>query len=360
MLSRFFYPSVGGVERHLFCLSEELIKKGFKITVIAEKNNSKLPERETIKKISIYRIDVSFCHPKLKKFVIWFWFLKHRDLIRESEIIHCHDVFFWILPFRLLYPHKPIFNTFHGWEGKFPIPKRYLVARKIWEKLSFGNISVGEFLDKWYLTKSDSIIYGGVEKKELDSRISQNENQLIIFGSRLDKDLGLEEYLQAAYELIKHGFTFKFYGDGPLKAKASRVGETPGKVKKFSSVINNARFVFSSSYLVSLESMAAKRLTFVYPTNQIKVDAFTLSPFNNLVILCRDKDEIVSKVLYYSNIKNRKEELILVNNAYSWASKQNWEMIAQEYLKVWKKRVSLPQFLDGSPTKDDKQQLKND
>jgi len=71
-------------------------------------------------------------------------------LIQEADIVHCHDVFFWYLPFRFLYPKKKVFTTFHGWEGIFPPKWQAKVIRNISEKLSFGNICVGDFIRKWY------------------------------------------------------------------------------------------------------------------------------------------------------------------------------------------------------------------
>ena len=36
-LTRSFYPNIGGVEKHVLELSKELIKRGYRITVITEK-----------------------------------------------------------------------------------------------------------------------------------------------------------------------------------------------------------------------------------------------------------------------------------------------------------------------------------
>jgi hypothetical protein len=48
----------------------------------------------------------------------------NRDLIKEADIIHCHDVFFWYLPFRFLFPQKKVYIPFHGYEGNNPPNKR--------------------------------------------------------------------------------------------------------------------------------------------------------------------------------------------------------------------------------------------
>jgi len=137
---------IGGVEKHVGEVAKCLIKKGHKITVVAENDMGLLVAREN----------------RLKKFKIWWWLWQNRSLINESDIIHAHDVAFWYFPFCFLYLRKPFFVTFHGWEGKFPVPWKNKLIRKISEKMARGNICVGNFIEKWYGTKADYITYGGV------------------------------------------------------------------------------------------------------------------------------------------------------------------------------------------------------
>jgi len=49
---------------------------------------------------------------KRKSFLFGNGFGKNRQLLQNADIIHCHDVFYWYLPFRFLYPHKPVFTPF--------------------------------------------------------------------------------------------------------------------------------------------------------------------------------------------------------------------------------------------------------
>ena len=114
-------------------------------------------------KVIVYRLP-EVKKNRLKKFIIWQWLLKNIKIIQEADIVHCHDVFYWYLPFRFLYFRKPVFTTFHGYE-KYPVPFKNIVIRKISEKLSWGNICVGMFIEKWYGTKATFISYGGVDSK---------------------------------------------------------------------------------------------------------------------------------------------------------------------------------------------------
>ena len=91
--ARHFYPHIGGVEKHLFKISEILSKK-HTITVVTEQHDTSLPLSERYDNIHIYRIPIKGSE-KNKKFEIWKYLYKHREIIRSSDIIHIHDVFFW-------------------------------------------------------------------------------------------------------------------------------------------------------------------------------------------------------------------------------------------------------------------------
>ncbi|MEM3504416.1 MAG: glycosyltransferase, partial [Nitrososphaeria archaeon] len=124
--SRRFWPDIGGVEKHVLKLSEELKKRGHDIIIVAEKeinqNNNKLSKSDlefNISGIKVFKIPITTSE-KNKKFQIWFWLLKNIRLIKSADIIHCHDVFYWYLPFLFLFPRKKIFTTFHGYEGSEP------------------------------------------------------------------------------------------------------------------------------------------------------------------------------------------------------------------------------------------------
>ena len=70
---------------------------------------------------------------------------------------------FGILPFRFLCPTKKVYTTFHGYEGNSIPTKKAILMHKISEKLSNGNICIGDFLEKWYGTKATYISYGATE-----------------------------------------------------------------------------------------------------------------------------------------------------------------------------------------------------
>ena len=195
-LTRRFYPQIGGVETHVLELGKRIIQDGHRLTVITEmkSNLSSAPHSlSSIEGIEIIRINNGKDN-WFKKIRIWKELFKQQKLIRNADIVHCHDVFFWYLPFRFIYPLKRVYTTFHGYETKFPPLKKAIFIRKLSKKLSFGNICVGNYIEKWYGTNADFIIYGGVHTAERHTGVNHNMQVNIIFIVMLHADLAVNTY----------------------------------------------------------------------------------------------------------------------------------------------------------------------
>ena len=122
-LARRFYPDIGGVETHVYEVGKILVKNGHKVTVVTQSQG----KENEIDGIKIIRIP-EFKKGKVEKFYIWKWFLENRKLIESAKIIHAHDVYFWYMPFRFIYPEKFSYITFHGFE-KFPVSRKEILVR---------------------------------------------------------------------------------------------------------------------------------------------------------------------------------------------------------------------------------------
>lgn len=324
MLARLFYPHIGGVERHVGKIGRRLVKRGHKVTVVT--GDIKGTKRvEEIEEIKVFRIP----YPKIRflgLFYIWLWFLKNRSLINQSDLVHCHDVFIWYLPMRFLFPKKPVYTTFHGWEGVFPPRKKAILIRRLAEKLSWGNICVGDYIKKWYGTKPSYITYGGVT---LDQRVDRPNQEGVVFIGRLDKDTGLPIYLQALKKA-----KIQFLGDGSLRKEAEKYGKVLGFVENVRSYILKSRFVFTSGYLSILEAMVAKRLVFSVYDNPLKKDYLKMAPFAKWIVIESEPKKLTEKIKYYLN--HPEEEEKLVEKAYNWVKNQSWDKVVELYLKLWK------------------------
>ncbi|MBI2613661.1 MAG: glycosyltransferase family 4 protein [Candidatus Levybacteria bacterium] len=343
--SRLFYPHIGGVEKHVLEVGRQLIEKGHKVTIITEdlstkdipvylQSKGKIPRHEVINLIEVYRIPVGESD-WFRKFRIWKEIWKLRNLIKTSDAIHCHDVFFWYLPFRFLFPFKKVFATFHGYES-YPLKSKSILMHKISEKLSNGNICIGHFIKKWYGTKPNFVVYGGVEGVKSEKLKMENGNSAIFIG-RLDEQTGILTYVNAVKLIRKKipNFKFEIIGDGKYRKEIEKYFKVLGFQKKTEKYFLDYNFAFVSRYLSILEAMAARRLVFASYDNPLKEDYLRMASFSKYIVIFNSPSELISKVLFYLKNPDKKEKL--VESAYEWVKKQTWEKMANIYLKLWNK-----------------------
>lgn len=343
-LVHYFYPHIGGVEKHSLNLALQLIKLGYQITIVTSQYNKNLKKREIYQGIKIIRISLSNRDwDKPSKLQLWKWMIQHRKIFDQTDIVHCHDVFFWYLPLRFLLPRKPVFITFHGYEGRYPILKKAIFIRKLSEKLSYGNICVGKFIEIWYGTQSDLITYGAIsppEKRELGSVTIKNIDKLkILYLGRLSKDTGLHIYLQS-FKLLKEKhpkLKITFLGDGPLKKQCQKYGRVLGFQQNISAQLDKHQFIFTSGYLSILESMAHHRPAFSVYQNPLKKDYLELTPFKNYINIASNPVQLDEQIEYYIN--NPKKTKQKTTQAFKYSQTQTWEKLTKDYLKLWKRAI---------------------
>lgn len=89
LITPFFFPVVGGLEKHVFHLATELVKKGYRVDVLTsdiDREGNHLPHYEKIDSINVYRFKTIY---KLGDFAsLWPGFLKR---LRYYDIIHVHN-----------------------------------------------------------------------------------------------------------------------------------------------------------------------------------------------------------------------------------------------------------------------------
>ncbi|OGH02446.1 MAG: hypothetical protein A2798_02195 [Candidatus Levybacteria bacterium RIFCSPHIGHO2_01_FULL_37_17] len=345
-LTRSFYPNVGGVEKHIYKLSEVLLRNDIEVTIVTEKSYSNYYHSDfaSANNLGSNQINVIEIEPGrndwFKKFRIWKELAFKISYIKNADIVHCHDVYFWYIPFRLLFPLKRNFVTFHGYEGN-KIPNfKAVFMHKLAEFLSNGNICVGNFLEKWYGTKPDIVTYGAVDKKLLQNKKKDNiKIKKGIFIGRLEYETGILEYLKAISNIKKEGINIQLdvFGNGSLKRKAIRFAKInelsvnfKGAVINLENQLTGYNFAFVSRYLAILEAMAIKLAVLAHYNNKIKKDYLEMTPFANYITISNDPGIIAKEVK--ERLENKDER---VEKAYQWAKKQTWENLAKIYLRLW-------------------------
>lgn len=333
--SRLFYPHIGGVEKHVLELGKRLVKKGYKVTVITE-NYQLLPLSDNIEGIHIVRVNIG-PDRRFKKFKIWLELLKKINLIRSASIIHCHDIFFWYLPFKVIFPFKKVYTTFHGYEANEIPSKKSIMMHKISEKLSFGNICVGDFFNKWYGTKPTLVTYGAVDNKLIKEGLeSKNSTKDAMFLGRLEEETGIMQYLQSIKD---KKIKLDIYGDGNLINKAKEYVKSNNIDATFKGFVFNAtdyikdyKYIFTSRYLGILEAMALKKPVFTEYNNKIKKDYLEMTPFASFISISKDSNQLSVEINKYIQGKSK----VNTDKAYEWVKDKTWEEMVKLYLKLWK------------------------
>lgn len=328
-----FYPNKGGVEKHIYNLSKELISDNHNVSVLYKCRISNVSEYEKIDEIEIYR-------NKSKFFMRFIPSIRNIKLFLYADIIHFHDYgsfLAWIFLFPILkLLGKRLFITFHGWEGVFPPTKGTIIIRKIINKLSFRSLAIGDFIEKWYGTNCNLISYGAVSSVE-----SINDSKNIVFLGRLEADTGCVSYLDAYIELYSKKEDIPeliICGDGTLREQLERKASISGIPCKFTGFVDNpndflakAKIVFTSGYLAILEAFKLNKPVISYYDHELKYDYLKGIPVKSKsFILCKDSEEIARSLnnLISSNILNNPEGKVFADNS-------TWRNMVKTYYTLW-------------------------
>jgi len=335
-----YLPNIGGVERHIQCLSNEIIKDGHKVEILVNSpRESNLKDDLDINPV-IKRIKKN--HSRfLNRINIVTYVYKNFFRLLKFDIIHVHDFHTfeaYILPiYPLLYLSKrKIYVTFHGWEGDFPPKKNIIFRRKIVEGLSYKNICIGHFISKWYKTRANIVSYGGVEPV-LSRKYSEN---YLLFVGRLEKDTGIWNYLKSWASLSKKYSKDRFLicGDGSLKNEIQQYvnkNNIPnvvflGFIDNVIDYMVNAKIVYTSGYLGILEAFSCQKKVIATYDNELKEDYLKMIPnYEKMFWVAEGVSDIVEATeLAISD--NEKPKL-----AYQFSLDNNWANVCKGYYKIW-------------------------
>lgn len=326
-ITRHFWPRVGGVERQAGELAKRLVKRGHTVTILTERYDDGLKLKEKHEGVKIIR----FNHPKVRFFglvYIWLWILFHIKYILEADIVHTHGSFVWYWPFRFLLPSKPVYTTFHGWEGKYPIPLKNKVIRKIDAFLAWKNITIHDYVEKYYGIEADEISYTAVNLPE-KAEFKKDKKRLLYVG-RLDEDTGLTKILKALKQL--KGFEVDFCGDGHLKEKCKKYGKVHGFTDPIP-YFEKAFICLSPGVTTILEAFTYKCLVVTTYNNPLKKDYLLMTPFANWIVVEKTPKKMAEKINHFADNPEKSDKKI--RKAYEWVITQNWENEVNKYLKLW-------------------------
>lgn len=360
-----FYPHPGGVEKHVYKVSQILLSQGHQVRLFTFKHEDGLATRENMDGIEIYRFERNNPAWWERKRVAW-WFIRNQEFVDWADVIHSQGFFSWdwAFPwFRALWGNKRMFMTFHGAEHdikrgalEFPPQKRIVRYRRTAAAVTQGNISVGDYIPKWYGTPYTFLSYGAVDRPPVEPPVPKE--QTAVFIRRLDDDTGILMYIEALKILREEqGFDLPLdvYGEGPLRGEVEQKIEQYrlGKVRLHGWISDGdrypfpARLAFTGGYLSMLEAMIKKRLIIAaYPNDMVKDYLLSLPDAERMIIIAGTAEELAQKLAWALRKENEEETRAMIDRAYRFASAQTWERVVDLYLQLWGVRpltsITLP------------------
>jgi glycosyltransferase involved in cell wall biosynthesis len=341
-----FKPDLGGVEKHTYKIAQELIKRGNYVSILTNTQEQTSEKFGQMEKINICRLSIEKKYnPKVNALInllkTWIFLLKNFHIILEHDVIHLHDyqTFLWVSPF-LLYLKKPLYITFHGFEG-YPVSWLSKILRKIAEENVKDNICVGNFICKWYGTKCQNITLGGVD---FPNKTPSSVDNSAIYIGRLAVDTGILDLINAL-NILKEKYAVEIplhiCGDGPLRKEIEDQAKNDnliifmhGFVTEPNTYIQTCKYAFVSSYLSILETMIQKKPVIAFYNNPLKKDyLYSFPNAEQMMTIAGSPKELAEKI--FALIKGPKQTNLLVNNAYEFSIKQTWSKVAELYLKLY-------------------------
>jgi glycosyltransferase involved in cell wall biosynthesis len=326
-----FDPDLGGVETHV----KELIKAFTKIS--PDSRQVVLTARASVKNkkasshFEIYRLSTS------SKLRVWKSIWKHKKLLFKADVIHVHDVGWWLAPFWLLFLNK-IWMTFHGWETKWPIPVRNKLQRWVWSKLSRGTVHIGSWIQDYYFDKPSKVLFGAptisCQSVAKWQRKKSAAPWQFVFVGRLSVDNAVPLYILLINYLRgkEVDAEITWVGDGPLKAECQKLGKVVGLVTQPEKYIENADLVFAASYLSILNAQAVGKIVVAMYQNELKKKYLRALPTSDALLISNEPAIVGKEILQLIDNPTRAEALL---EKRALLSKMTWQAVAQEYLDLW-------------------------
>lgn len=325
-----YKPHLGGVETHVAQFNRYLKADKHQVTVLSTQHKAQLPLQEERDSVTIHRLPTA---ADGKKLATWRWVWQHRDIFFEADIVQVHDIFWWMLP---IWPFisKKTYTTFHGWEGIYPVRITAKLQRWVWNKMSQATMHVGDWIREFYWDKPTLVMYGGITAPALNKQATTKKTALVFYG-RLSPENEVEKYLQLIKVLKKKHpeITMTWVGDGPLAKACQKVGEVTGMVADPIPFLDQATFVFSSSYLSMLQAQVLGKVVCAFYSNPLKQRYLETYPGRQSMLLASsasEMSEMIEKLLAEpQNVAK------LSRSAQAFARRQTWQRVTEMYYQLW-------------------------
>lgn len=315
---------LGGVEIHVDRVARELTRRGHEVVVQCT-TESDDDDRYPYEVLRVPNDSWRFS-PRVEKDIIWH-----------------HDFFTYGDGHRQWSKSGKSFITFHGYEGVCPPALVALAERQRVNDDCDGSIGVGLYIEKWYGTKCDSLIWGGVGADDIVP-MDQMEPQRFIWVGGLRDDMDLWAYIQFLERLRINGWEPKLdvVGGGQLKVEEALAEMATmrgldvafhGWMENYDELYERASYVLSGGYLSMMRAMANFKTTVSLWGNELKRDYVEWFPGRLVSGSVSELDDVARRM------REGLPPEVLDGNR-QWALSQSWSAVADAYEELWEKALA--------------------
>jgi len=339
MISEHYLPAVGGVQRHIEGVVNELAARGLGVTVLTSSNSQGIARQERLDNSIIIRIPYAW---DSNPFLVALWMIANRHWIKKHDIIHVHDpipLVFWYAPLMLFSPERPVFATFHGFE-RDPVPIAYKVLRVLARRLARRCLCVGGFIARQYGVQCDRLSLGAVELKPLPRQPRKGA----VFVGRIEEDTGIPEYVKALAILgEKYGIALALTicGSGSIEQEVADLALSRGVEVEFAGIINNPSEVMNErevclagGYLSILEAMSLGLPVIGIARSALKSDYLKAVIDEGGPISIQTSPEGVANEIARL-FRDSRLAADVSQRGRAFAAKMSWNRLAETYLALW-------------------------
>jgi glycosyltransferase involved in cell wall biosynthesis len=330
-----YIPALGGVETHVQKVSLALKKRGHHITIITAQSSKEMALTEDIDGVCIYRIPIEITQQKI---ATWQWIKANSAIFETADIVHVHDVGWWLLPVLPLIRPK-LYITFHGWEGRWPIRWQAKLHRWILSKLSKKTIHIGNWIQEFYWDKPSIVLYGGVDRRNTAVQENQTKHKSknilkLVFIGRLVKENDIASYCQYLDVLREKQIAFRIHwvGDGPWRKTCEKYGRVLGMVTKPKEFLVRADVVLASSFLSILLARSMGKPVWAMYSQPLKQKYLESLPNKEAMVVAGSADELV-QATYDEKAKSWNPAVIASQYSKDWPP--TWREVATAYETLW-------------------------
>lgn len=311
-LTRLLSPHIGGVETHIANLLPYW--RNHEITILTLQEN---PDHNAInisepRKLGLYL-----------------------NILKQADVIHVHDVFFWLYPLLPYLIGKRIFTTFHGYERDQGPTLGQIAQHRIAAQLSRGTLAIGAYHDKWYGTHSTVTVSGAV-CEDLCTHATVKRDIPLLFLGRLAPQSDFLPTLEAYRQARKQGLEtpLTVVGTGPDHQAGQEFANKHSLPVQFLGAQNNgwrwlarAEQALVSRFLSIHEALTLGTPVQALASECIKQDYLRMTPFAKWIKIAHTPDQLAQQLLTAP---------FLDPAAQSWSRQRTWKRMASLYEALWR------------------------